>query len=253
MKKWTFCAAAIAAIAATPNVWCANDAEKIGWSGEVGLTYIEKSGNSNNTSFNGKSKAIREGEIWRNTFKLEGANESAEEVRATENYFASAKLDYKLDEDAYLFALEEYTDDRFSGFDYESSTTFGYGRELFDNGKHKLSGDVGSGYRRSKLIEASTIEEEAIVRLAALYRWTISETTVFEEDANSEFGEDKTVSKSLSRLKFKINGSLWATIAYEIKHTSNAPFDDPSPDEVVDVEEVENSDRTTSVGLNYSF
>ena len=60
------------ALTCTMPAWAGKAATPLGWSGEVGIGYMEKSGNSRSTSFNGKSKAIREGEQWRNTYKLEG-------------------------------------------------------------------------------------------------------------------------------------------------------------------------------------
>ena len=211
------------------------------WSGEVNLGYIQSAGNSNSTSFNGKSKAIHDGENWRTTAKVEGANESSDDVRSTEKYFASLKEDYKLNDKSYLFGLLEHTIDRYSGYDYESSITFGYGRELIKNERHKLSADIGVGYRRSNVEDSHDVEEESVGRLGAVYNWIINENTTFDEEASTEIGNDKTVSKSLTRVKVKINGNLWGSVAYEIKRTSNVPVG------------VKNSDRTTTVGLNYTF
>ncbi len=210
------------------------------WTGEVALGYLQSSGNTTTSNFNGKSKAIRDGQQWRNTYKLEGANESADEIRTAENYFAAVKTDYKLDEKSYLFNLLEYTDDRFSGFDYEYSVTFGYGRVLLENARHKLSADIGAGYHFSEFDDGNT-EEDAVARLGGLYKWTISDTSVFDEEVSSEIGEEKSTTKSLTRLQVKVNGNLWGFVAYEIKRTSDVP---PG---------VKNSDRKTSVGLNYAF
>lgn len=225
----------------------------LGWSGEVTVGYIEKAGTTRSTSFNGKSKAIREGDAWRNTFKLEGANESAEDIRTDENYFAATQLDYKLADDAYLFSLLEYTDDRFSGYDYESSLTFGYGRKLINEADQLWAVDAGLGYRRSEEELTDITEEEAVVRLATLYKVQLTDTTVFEEEASTEIGEERTASKSLTRLKFNINASLWAALSYEIKHTTDAPLGISLADDGSTTTEAKNSDRTTSIGLNYTF
>lgn len=221
------------------NEHAKQDADRL-WSGEVALGYLQSSGNTNTTNFNGKSKAIRNGETWRNTYKLDGNNESSEDERTAEDYFASFKADYKLDEDSYLFGLEEYTDDRFSGYNYETSTTFGYGRVLIKNDRHVLSGDVGLGYRYSELDDGD-VEEDAVVRVGGLYKWTINESTTLDEEFSVEMGEDKRTDKSLTKLQVKVNGNLWGFIAYEIKRVSDTPPD------------VKNSDRNTSVGLNYQF
>lgn len=228
-------------------------ASPLGWAGEVTVGYIEKAGNTRSTSFNGKSRAIREGEIWRNTFKLEGANESAEDIRTDENYFAASQLDYKLGEDAYLFSLLEYTDDRFSGYDYEGSITFGYGHKLINEADQLWAVDAGLGYRRSEVELVDDTEEEAVVRLATRYKLNVTDTTVFEEEASTEIGQERTASKSLTRLKFSINASLWAALSYEIKHTTDAPLGLSQSDSGDTAAESKNSDRTTSIGLNYSF
>lgn len=245
-RKISVLALAIAPFAA----FAADETENKLWSGEANLAYIDNSGNTESTNVNFRSNATRDGESWRNIYKLEGSNETSEqvdvdgnkkEVRTAEKYFASAKAEYKIGESSYLFGLLEYTDDRFSGYDYEASATFGYGRDFLKNEVHELSADVGVGYRESKLETNGDVEEEAVLRLGALYLWNITENTTFDEDFSTEIGEDKTVTKSFTRLRMKINGSLSASVAYEIKHTDEVP------------DGVKNSDRKFLVGLSYTF
>ncbi|MBA54191.1 MAG: hypothetical protein CMK89_07035 [Pseudomonadales bacterium] len=225
------------------------DADKL-WSGEANLSYIDSSGNTESTNLAFRSGATRDGETWRNIYKLEASNETAEqedangnekEVRTAEKYFASAKAEYKFGASSYLFGLLEYTDDRFSGYEYEASATFGYGQDILKNKVHELSADAGIGYRESKEIETGDVLEEAVLRLGALYLWRINENTTFDEDFSTEIGEEKTVTKSYTRLKVKINGSLNGFVAYEIKHTDEVP------------EGSKNSDRKFMVGVNYTF
>ena len=220
------------------------------WSGEANLSYIDSSGNTESTNLDFRSNATRDGETWRNIYKLEASNETSEqvdadgnksEVRTAEKYFASAKAEYKFAESSYFFGLLEYTDDRFSGYDYEASATFGYGQDILKNETHELSADAGIGYRESKETLTGDVEEEAVLRLGALYLWRISESTTFDEDFSTEIGEEKTVTKSYTRLKVKINGSLHGFVAYEIKHTDEVP------------DGVKNSDRKFMVGVNYTF
>lgn len=245
MNKLSPLAALIAAAVITSAV--AEDAasDKL-WSGEVTLNYSENSGNTESSLFSGKSKAVRDGDTWRNTFKLEGDNETAQdfdgiETRTAEKYFASAKADYKVTQKSFLFVLLEHTDDRFSGYDYETSITLGYGRQLIDTPAHNLKADIGPGYRRSVVEDTDDVQEDGLVRIGAQYVWTINENATFDEDVSAEVGDDKTVTKSLTRLKVKINGNLWGSISYEIKHTDEVP---PG---------IKNSDRKTLLGLNYVF
>lgn len=231
----------LATLALAPTMAMAADEAPKLWAGEANLGYIYNSGNTNSENLHFRSKATRDGETWRNIYRLEAVNETSEEIRTAENYFGSAKAEYKIGEKSYLFGLLEYTDDRFSGFDYEAALTFGYGREFIKNETHEFTADAGVGYRVSEEIISGDTLEDAIIRLGALYLWNINENTVFDEDFSYEIGEDRSVTKSLTRLRVKINGSLSASFAYEIKHTSDVP---PG---------TKNSDRTTLVGLAYSF
>lgn len=245
MRKTLPWAALLAASTSTPLLAEDAPADKL-WSGEVTLNYSQSSGNTNATNFNGKSKAERDGKVWRNTFKLEGDNEVGEDaegadVRTAEKYFGSARADYKVTEKSFLFGLLEHTDDRFSGYAYETAISLGYGRQLIETPQHNLKADIGPGYRYSEVEETGDAEEEGMVRIGAQYVWNITDRAVFDEDFSTEVGEEKTITKSLTRLKVQINGSLWGSISYEIKHTDEVP---PG---------IKNSDRKTLLGLNYVF
>ncbi len=211
------------------------------WSGEASLAFTQNSGNTNSTSVDSRAKATNNGEKWREIYQFEGANEKTEDARTKEKYFASAKSEYKFEEKSYFFGMLEYTDDRFSGFNYEASLSLGYGHEFLKNEVHELATDFGIGYRQSELETNDEIVEEAFALFGLVYLWNINENASFDEDFSLEVGEEKTITKSYSRLKVRINGSLFGYVAYEIKHTSDVP---PG---------TKNSDRTTMIGLNYTF
>lgn len=215
--------------------------EKKIWSGEVGLSVLSNNGNTNSQNLSFKSRAVRDGSVWRNTFKIEGLNEETDEERSAEKYFASAKFDRKLSEIDYVFALVEHEDDRFSGYDYQTSLTAGYGRKLIQSDEHKLETEVGPGYRRSEVMGDNDVEEEATLRGALNYDWAVTETAAFRQEVSVEVGEESTISKSLSRYKTQLNGSLALTVSYEAKHTSSVP------------EGTHKFDSATLVSLAYSF
>lgn len=228
-------------LVAIPVAAFADDEPPKLWEGEADLAYIERSGNTNSSNGNLRSEATRNGISWRNIYKLEASNEFSEDERTAEKYFASGKAEYNLSQVAYLYGLLSYQTDKFSGFEYETSAVFGYGQNFIESDTYELSGDIGLGYRFSEIEDTGDTEDEAILRLGAKFLWNLSETASFEEEFSSEIGEEKTVTKSYTRLKVKINGHLNAMLAYEIEHTSEVP-----PDK-------KNSDRKTLIGLNYAF
>lgn len=211
------------------------------WSGEVSVTFISNNGNTRSQNMGLKSRAVRDGELWRSTYKLEGSNESTDDERTAEKYFGSVKFDRKLNDVSYVFGLLEHEDDSFSGYDYQTSLSAGYGRKLINTDAHKLEMEVGPGYRRSVTEEEHDVENEATLRGAANYDWAIDKTSSFRQEVSVESGEESTISKSLSRYKKQLNGSLSLTLSYEVKHTSKVPSG------------TDKSDSTTAVALDYSF
>ena len=241
MKK-TVC---IVGLALSPALaFAADDSGKI-WSGEANLSANYTSGNTNTENLHFRSKSERKGEQWNQIYGLEASNESSDDVRTAESYFGSAKGEYKLEGDQYLFGLLEYTKDRYSGFEYEATVTFGYGRDFIKNDRHELSADVGVGYRLSEEIDTGPGTgnklEDAILRLGGVYIWKINENLTFDEELSVEVGDKRTITKSLTRLKVKIAGNLNGFVAYDIKHTTDVP------------QPTKNSDRNTLLGLDYSF
>lgn len=144
-----------------------------GWRGEGKLSYMLSQGNSETETLGSKAKAIYNGDRWRGTGTAEALNSSNKEVRSAEKYFASLQLDFKFDQDSYLFSLLEHEDDRFSGFHYQTSLTAGFGQTLLDNETHKLSFEAGPGYRRSEIEDGDSVEEEIVVRAALNYSCTL--------------------------------------------------------------------------------
>ena len=87
---------------------------------------------------------------------------SQENAQATaERYYIGNKSDYNLDENQYLFLKGSYTDDRFSGFDYQIAGAGGYGRHLIKNDRFELQGFGGLGYRENSIINGPGDEGEA--------------------------------------------------------------------------------------------
>ncbi len=243
MKKAVISSVLLASsVAASPMVLAEDDkSDKKLWSGEVGLSFISNNGNTSSQNLGVKTRAIRDGSVWRNTFKLESLNEETDDVRSAEKYFVSAKFDRKFSDIHYVFGLIEHEDDQFSGYDYQSSFTAGYGRKLIQNDAHKLEMEVGPGYRRSKIMGEDDAEEEGILRGALSYDWVITKASSFRQETSVEVGEDSTISKSLSRFKTQLSGSLALVISYEAKHTSSVPVG------------AHKFDSTTFVSLDYSF
>jgi len=202
------------------------------WKGSAELGYVSTSGNTEETTVKGRFDAEREVERWRYTGHFDSLNSESEGTRSAEKYFVANRLAYKFNEHDYAFAYHSYDDDRFSGFDYQTTLSAGYGRRILLPPPMTWDVEIGPGYRYSKLddSEGNVAEgndgdtvDEAIIRLFTSYSWDFSESSTFGQVINVEAGEEATISKSVTSLKVNVIGSVALNLSYTIKYTDKVP------------------------------
>ncbi|SFM97414.1 DUF481 domain-containing protein [Marinobacter pelagius] len=218
------------------------------WEGEAELGVLVTSGNSEEANVNGRLALIHEIEKWRNTGELSSKYSEAEGETTTEEYKATGQTDYKFAERQYWFLRGSYEDDRFSGYDFESTATTGYGHRVWESGERSfLDLSAGAGYRYNRLNEPNAdrqnAEEEAIARLAGHFDYALSENSLFRQKLSTEIGLDdnNTVSESETSLQSTVVGNLSMKVAFRVKHVSEPP------------EGAERTDKETSLSLLYGF
>jgi putative salt-induced outer membrane protein len=222
------------------NIYAAPEDNYGVWKGNVELGIVNTTGNTETETTSAKAKAATETEKWRHTIKYESLNSSDQGVTTAERYAVNGQSDYKLDKKNFFFAMINYEDDRFSGYDYRITEAIGYGRRVLDEPDLTLDLEIGPGARQSKL-ETGKTENETMVRGAGKLNWKISKTSSFTEDLSVDAGEDSTVTKSVSALSAQINGSLATKITYTVKNTSKVPVG------------VKKTDTELAVTLVYNF
>ncbi|MCV2884321.1 DUF481 domain-containing protein [Aestuariibacter sp. AA17] len=216
--------------------------------GEFGL--IVTTGNTDTTSVKAKLSAHHELDSFSNDYIVEGLykedevenDDGTEQSETTaQKYFVSAQLNYKLeDPNQRIFGFGSYEDDRFSGFDYQSTVAIGWSEKLWDTETSKFEYSIGPGYSYDKQENGETVKG-VIVRGALDYRWNISETAVFKQLISTEVGSDNVKSKSETSVSAKLYEDISMKVALTLNHNSDVP------------EERENLDTQTSVTLVYTF
>ncbi|WP_342631009.1 YdiY family protein [Marinobacter alkaliphilus] len=224
----------------------AQDSEN--WKGEAELGLLKTSGNTEETKVNTRLGLQYETQTWRNTGEFSSRYTEAEDQTTAEEYKAALEADYKFDDQQYWFVRGSYEDDRFSGYDFESTLTTGYGNRVWQAGDRSfLDLSVGGGYRYNKLKEDNAdgrdVEEEAIARLAGQFDYALSDTALFRQKLSTEIGLDdnNTISQSETSLQSNIVGSLSMKAAFRVKHVSDAPVGS------------DKTDTETSLSLLYGF
>lgn len=222
-------------------------AEPRDWEGEAELGVLKTTGNTEETNVNGRLGLFHEVETWRNIGNFRSVYTEADDETTAERYRAELETNYKFAEHQYWFLRGGYEDDRFSGYDFQSSATTGYGQRFLEwNEETFLDLSAGLGYRYNRLEEpedGSQAEEEAIARLAAQFDFALSDTSLFRQKLNTEVGldENKVITESETAIQASVVGNLSLKVAYRVRHLSDPP---PGSDD---------TDTETSLSLLYGF
>jgi putative salt-induced outer membrane protein len=230
-----------ALVLAASSVLAAEEEKKSPWETSAELGYVNTSGNTNTENLVFKFDTAYEIEKWKHQAHLEALNSKTDDVTTADKKLATAQSDYKFTPRDYFFGLVSYEKDKFSGFEYQAKFSLGYGRKVLVLEKHKLDVEIGPGYRNFKVDNASSSEDEALLRLAAKYKWLISDNSEFKQDLVADFGEEQDEWKSVTSLKSNINKTLAMKLSYTVKYLDVVPVGN------------DNYDRETAVTLVYTF
>lgn len=207
----------------------------------ISLGYVGTSGNTETQTFNGEFLLDWNTDNWSHSLKFQALGSSEDDETTAERYYLEEKSDYNLTERQYVYVKGSYTDDRFSGYDYQAAVTGGYGNHLYDTDTFSLQLFGGVGYRESAVIDGETIDEFILVSFGEELSWSFSDNASMYQNFRTEVGEDLTVSTFEIGLEANIMGSLSTKLAFQARHNSDVPVG------------VENTDTQTSVSLVYDF
>ncbi|WP_328186147.1 DUF481 domain-containing protein [Marinobacter sp. OP 3.4] len=238
-------AVSILILAAVP---LAASGQEAGWQGEAELGVLITTGNTEETNLKGRLALKEDGERWRNLVEVRSAYTEAEDETTAERYRGEAETNLKFSENSFFFLRGYYEDDRFSGYDFRSSATTGYGHRVWQLDELSfLDLSAGAGYRYNRLAEpdedGERHEEEVIGRLAGQLDFALSENALFRQKLSTEFGfeNNNTITESETSVQASVVGDLSLKIAYRVTHVSDPPQDS------------ESTDTETSVSILYGF
>lgn len=234
-------AASLVLSSLVPAVAVAAEEPEIGLNGAVNFGFAEARGNTDTLSITGDAtlQYVTGGPwVYDGRFLFVTREESGETTE--ERYEARGTANYYWTEDDYLYGRLDWRKDNFGGVREEFVPSAGYGRVLLRNDRHDLRGEVGAGYRFADLSDG-TSEEGAVLSGGLRYRWQISETAEFFQNALVQWSDDNTYGESETGLRTAILGNLSARISYIVRHNTEVP------------DGTRNSDFFTNISLEYKF
>jgi putative salt-induced outer membrane protein len=209
--------------------------------GDVALGYLATSGNTESKNANAAMEVTWDLDgPWKHDWTARAINARTDGITTAESYTAGYKAQRAFSETSYLFFSGDWRQDVFSGYDNQLSEAIGYGRRVIDTERQMLALEGGGGAKQSELVTGETLDE-AIVRGALDYVLHISETSEFNQKLLLEQGDDNRYTESTSALKARIAGNIALVLSVVIKSNSDVPVG------------IENTDRFTSIALEYAF
>jgi putative salt-induced outer membrane protein len=201
------------------------------WSGSGDLGYNSVSGNSESDSLAAALSANYDtlGDwLFMGEFDTYSASQDGDTTAKT--YSFKLQSDYGISERSFAFGNVRYLDDRFSGYDYQASTTIGLGKTFFDDGISLFRAQAGIGYRKNELLNGMGEESESIWATRASYNRALTESTRFESRVLTESGGDNTYVEGHVALGVLMTDNLGIKLSYLIKHNSDVPVDTENTD-----------------------
>lgn len=230
------------------------------WKGQADLGWLSNSGNSESTSLNAQLGLEKETEKWKHSAKLSASgntseNDAGDDETTSEKYALNLKSDRNLSERSYLFGVADYTDDRFSGYEFQGSVGFGFGYKVIAEEDMTLMFELGPTYSHShispdnRILGASAHVEDVNYRIGEGFTWNFSETSELSQYATFEGGGDLETLKFGGFILSKLSEALSLKVGVDVTQRGGDAQDaleDADP-------ELEDTDTTTYANISYSF
>lgn len=242
MRRWFFAATLMAAAVPAQADWTGK--------GEAGL--VIASGNTDTQTANAKLQVSNESDNWKNTLGGAALYASDEDGKTANRWEVFGQADWKFTERNFLFGAGRYEEDEFSGFEYQATASYGFGRRFMDTPNTKMVGTVGAGYKffetrdsfdeeTGVLIEEGDSDNEVVFRGTLDLEHTFTATTSLINKFIVESGANNTYVQNDLSVQVKMTDVLALAVGYSVRHNSEPPS------------EFKKTDTLTTINLVYEI
>jgi putative salt-induced outer membrane protein len=190
-------------------------------------------GNTDTDSANAKFEVQREFVAWKHALSLAGVYASDETGATGQRWEARGQTDYKFHAKGFWFGSARFEEDRFSGFEYQSTLGTGLGWRFFDDDDTRLIAQIGAGYKSSRTRLAladdgvtpipSELQEEIVGTVSVNFDRALTDTTRVLDKFLLETGDDNTFVQNDLSLEVRIMSSLALALGYSVRYNRAPP------------------------------
>ena len=193
------------------------------WAGKGQLGVVVSSGNSTAKSGSLKLAATNIAGPWTHKFNYAAVYSSDADGTTAQRWEAQEQSTYALDTDDFVFGGLRYENDRFSGFDHQSTLSAGLGHLFFRTDVNQLSAQLGTGYKSAQTRNPK-MTESSIAGIASLdYRHVFNSSTSLLDKATVEYAKDNTFLQNEVAVEVKMTTKLALAVAFQVRNNSAPP------------------------------
>jgi putative salt-induced outer membrane protein len=211
------------------------------WSGSVVLGATVRTGNTDNAGVTGEGTLRFDEGPWHHRGKAAGDYLRNRTETQEQAYEAEYEVRYDLDERNFTYGLARYEDDRFSGYDYEVTSSAGLGRHLVKEEGHEWTVTLGPSFRVAQPSDSESQERSLGARFTNLLSWELSDSAKVENETEAQAERERLRINNDVALKVRLVEQLSAQLSFGFEYRSDAP------------EDAEHSDTTTRAAIVYDF
>ena len=231
MRRWLTCSGIVAGLVQWFVIVTPAYAQ---WTAKAEAGAVAARGNTDTDSANVRFDVAREFVEWKHSLGFAAVYQSDETGATGQRWEGRGQSDYKFHPKGFVFGSARYEEDRFSGFEYQTTYGAGLGWRFFDDPVTKFIVQLGAGYKVFRSRDAfaddevtlliGERQEELIVQFAVDFERQLTATTKIVDKFLVESGVNNTFTQNQLSLQVKIMESLALAVGYAARYNTDPPI-----------------------------
>lgn len=211
------------------------------FTGSIDFGGILRTGNTENAGVKGQLKLGYKPDRWEHKGTAEASYLRSEFETLEQRAELEYEVNYDITDKLFGFGLANYTDDRFSGFEFETLTSAGLGVRLFEGKPVDWEITAGPSLRYAEFSDSDETETVPGARFTNDVSWQVSDSALLANETELLWDRERITLENDASLKLRIVEKLSGKLSFNTRYRSNAP------------EDTKSTDTTTRASIVYDF
>ena len=205
------------------------------WTGKGEAGLVLASGNTDSKTGNVKFDLATTADQWKHAFGGSAIYAATDDATTGQRWEAHEQSDYNFNAKSFWFGAGRYEDDRFSGFNYQTTVSTGLGHHFIDNDRTKFTGTAGVGYKffetrdvfddtGTVLLEPGKSDSEVVFRGTLDLSHALTPSTKLLDKFLVESGSNNTFVQNDLGIQVQMTDVLALAAAYSVHYNTDPPL-----------------------------